>query len=74
MNRHCIYINMTTTKRLRTVRSVTLDDSLVERLKQVGPALVPPEINLSRLLDRAMAEMIERYGDKRVRGVRKLRK
>ncbi len=61
-----VYIHSMTTAKQRnlTVRSVTLDDSLVKQIKAVGLKLVPRETSLSRLLDRAMAEFIERHGGK----------
>ncbi len=65
-NRLPVYIHrMATAKeRNRAVRSVTLDDSLVKQIKAVGLKLVPRETSLSRLLDRAMAEFVERHGGK----------
>ncbi|HET6248900.1 MAG TPA: hypothetical protein VFE47_14480 [Tepidisphaeraceae bacterium] len=52
-------------ERKRTVRSVTLDDTIVERAKLIGAKLVPPETSLSRLIDRSLAEFVQRHTDKR---------
>lgn len=58
---------MAPTERKRTVRSVTLDDDLVEQAKAAGLKLVPKETNLSRIIDRALAEFVGHYAKSRDR-------
>ena len=47
-----------TTKRVRAVRSVTLNPDGVRRLLEVGEARAVPETNLSRLIDDAISAYV----------------
>ena len=50
---------MADVQRKRSVRSVTLDDDLIDKLKDAGKLMVPKEENLSRLIDKAIAEFLK---------------
>ena len=58
---------MAKTKRVRLVRSVTLNPEGVEQLIRVGKSRPVPETNLSRLIDDAIAEYVEQHGGRKKR-------
>jgi len=47
-------------KRTRTTRAVTINDDLAEQARRVGKLESPPIDSLSRVIDAALAEFIER--------------
>lgn len=52
--------SMAEPRRIRTKRNLTLNPDGVARLMEVGAARAVPETNLSRLVDDAIADYVER--------------
>jgi hypothetical protein len=50
-----------TPNRLRKSRNMTLNPAGVEKILEVGAAMPVPETNLSRLVDRAIAEFVAKH-------------